>query len=272
MKCEICGGTKRVINPANGHWVSCPKCCSAVEEAKIAANEKIETNQSSLLDDLKIPSIYQKMKYDSSILFYNKSASAYSADSIKSSVTVCDAIYHKVYSNELFMQSVYIHFPPALDGNLWVYSLQKVALERGISTLPYITLNELNRVIYAVDDNDLYDQYRRTKLCILDASARTLPDAWVTLADLLAVRARNDLPTIVTGYWSSVTLSSRDNGGAKYLFDDTAERLNILKPYDLLSRNSRAKVFKREQPNVDSDYYKLLGIGDDNNVADNSKN
>lgn len=271
MRCEVCGGTKRILNPHNGRWVSCPLCCSAVEEAKVVIDESIDTPQSSVLDDLNIPTIYQKMKYDSSILFYNKSASSYSADSVKNSVTICDTIYHRIYSNELFMQSVYIHFPPAIDGNLWVYSLQKIAVERGISTLPYITLNELNRKLCTVDGMDIFDAYRHTKLCILDASARTLPDAWVTLADLLAVRARNDLPTIVTGYWSSITLSNRENGGAKFLFDDSAERFNILKPYDLTSRGSRSKVYKREQTSVDDDYYKLL-IGDGENVIDNSKN
>lgn len=241
MVCNICGGRGKILKRVGGtgSWIPCPKCTSPVSEAKTLTElDKLMPEERPLISKLNIPDAYISIRYDSTLVFKTDALNYYSAQSLNNMATICDAIYNSVVNSLLYKQSVYLHFPIHVDGAAWVYSLQRLAVTKGISTLPYISLNILNDKIMNSSNQfeyneDTYDDYRNTQLCILNATAHTLADSWATLADLLQERALRNLPTIVTGYWSEQALAKNKTGGASYLLDTMANRLDILKPYSI---------------------------------------
>lgn len=224
MLCNCCGGRGKIIDRLTGQWINCPKCLSAVNEAK---NKTIEEQivEPNAYDTLKIPEVYRSIKYSDDVI--RSQGGAFRGSDIDELVTICNKIRDDLLYGELPMYSYYIHSPALVDINLWVYTLQRIALKKKISTVPYITINELTTFIDDAGYKPEYIDYINAHLCILDVSARLTQISASTLADLLNVRAKKGLSTIVTGYWGAETLAT-GTSGMRYLISLDDYRLNIL--------------------------------------------
>ena len=239
MICDCCGGKGQVIDRITGRWVNCPKCQSLINEVKNTINNIVESSITpNMLDILKIPKVYRDIKY-SKDLFISRSKQFRVSD-IENLVDICDKIRDTLLYGDLPTYSYYIHCPPVIDINIWVYTLQKIALSKNLTTVPYITINELTMYIDDMGYKPEYVDYINAKLCILDVSARLTQISASTLADLLNVRAKKGLPTIVTGYWGADTLM---NGASamRYLITDDEYHLNVLHGNSVHYKSGRQK-------------------------------
>lgn len=240
MLCECCGGKGKILSTVYG-WIPCPKCgvIKVTEDNSTSApviSEEVNNEVKEAYTALEVPEMYQLMKYSSDLVFFSKVGNMFQMETLKSLASVCDKIYSSIYYGEILLQSVYLHFPPVLDGNIFVFDTQKLALSRGFTVSRYATLNELVDII----GTDEYKIFYTSQICFLDASAKTTETGWVALADLLAIRARKGLATYVTGYWGSTQIMNRS--GAKYILDNDGDRLSLLKPYELVSKRSKKAV------------------------------
>lgn len=256
----------KVYMEAFENFVDCPHCRNIVEVVKSQANKGVD-----IYETLRIPKAYQ----DASVIgheLFTQGNLPFSPQSVAEVGGIMEAINNSIYNEEILNLSCYIHTSNLVDHRLFVYGAQKLALEKTLSVVPYIscnTLYALQRVgdfslttlkdlsykdattglkdvppdlIHALDGyrlvqetNLTYYDYITANVCFLEATANTTEKGWTGLADILGERAKRGLPTYVTGYWNTKT-SDYHSKGLRYLLQQSAiARLDLLSPYEVKS-------------------------------------
>ena len=132
-----------------------------------------------------------------------------------------------------------MHTPNEVDIALWVYSIQRLAVSKGITTVPYISVKELAYIASKEEQKEEFFSYVNAQLCILDLGAVNNWEASGTLADILRLRANKGLATIVTGYWSYEVIEANDKYGTKYLMSKEKVSLGVLNCLSLRRKNKK---------------------------------
>lgn len=220
-------------------------------------------------DTLKIPVAYRSLGVIGRDILKIDGIGRFTSASVDALGSYFEKLNSDVYNGGVTGMSVYLHTTNLVDVCQYVYGVQKLALEKGLTVTPYISLNTLNGVqrvgdfsltqlrdvedrkgnlkgvlpelLTAVEgyrlisETDLtYYDYCTASLCILDATANTSERGWAALADILRERAKRGLSTIVTGYW--VSTSPQAGKGLKYLIgSENTSRLDLLHVIELKS-------------------------------------
>ena len=266
QKCTYNCQKGKVWLEAFNDFVDCPQCRDLTEVVKAQASKGVD-----IYATLRIPKAYQDAKVSGHDLFTQGNL-PFSSQSIGEVGGIMEAINNSIYNEEILSLSCYIHTSNLIDHRLFVYGAQKLALEKTMSVVPFIscnTLYALQRVgdfslsslkdlsykdattglkdvppdlIHALDgyrlvqETDLtYYDYISADVCFIEATANTTEKGWTGLADLLGERAKRGLPTYVTGYWNTKT-SDYHSKGLRYLLQQSAiTRLDLLVPYEVKS-------------------------------------
>lgn len=228
MVCECCGDKGKIIDFVSGKWIACPKCKGAVGLAKAIKVEDIaDINLSEYTYDvLKIPECYRRVVYTEAS--FNNQIHGYYEGDINNLINCINKIRGNLLVGLLPDYSIYIHTPNEVDIALWVYSVQRLAVSKGITTMPYISVKELAYISNKEEQKETFFNYVNAQLCILDLGAVNTWDTAGTLADILRLRANKGLATIVTGYWSYEVIEANDKYGVKYLMSKEKMSLGIL--------------------------------------------
>lgn len=222
-----------VLDRLKGVWIECTKCRGAINSAKSLTAEVIAEQADSEFtaeyDKLKIPQNYRKVYYSAYVL--EVQASSYFAEDVKRTLEILDKIKFAIENGFLPAYSVYIHAPNEVDIAIWVYAILKTAVKKRMTAVPYLSVKELGYI--SNKDKDLFFEYANAQVCILDLSAKFDWETASTLADILGIRSKKGLPTIVTGYWSYKVITKKDSHGLTFLLTEDKERLGLLKCYNL---------------------------------------
>lgn len=261
MICECCGDRGKIIDRLSGQWIACPKCKGALSAAR-ATGDKNEVSIENLdfEDDkfnvLQIPEYYKRFRYTESTLVSQAQQSFYDGD-IKILKSYLNNFIDNIKVGIIVYESKYIHAPNEVDIAIWIYSVQRLAVEKGISTMPYISVKELSYLSNRDENRDLFFAYVNTQLCFLDLGAVSNWEVAGTLADILGLRAKKGLPTIVTGYWSYESIEKNDKSGLRYLISKEGKSsLAILNAISLTRKGKKdyvvvAKTEELNDTNID---------------------
>ena len=244
--------------------VPCPHCSGIDRKQQLLDDSK----EVSLYSLLKIPPQFRDITSVSDEVLQGLREDSYINTSIIEVKDFLNTVVEAVRESSVASISAYVHISNNLDIRPYVYGLQREAIEHGIGTVPYISLNTLAALLYAsnaaieedIDEGmkkerlalgniayttnafrrlatdfpcDYYD-YCKAPLVILEATAETLKRGWSTLADLLAERAREGLPTYVFGYHSST--SGMIQKELHFLTTDNFKRLDRLNIIELKTK------------------------------------
>ena len=212
MLCDCCGDRGQIIDRFSGRWISCPKCKNAVALA-LAKPLQDQLDHSIIdiaMDELKIPELYRKINYEHHIL--EAQMKNFVAGDVRIMLNRLDIIRDDLKIGILPAQSFYLHAPNEVDMALWVYTIQKLAVSKGFNVAPYISVKELSYLANK-DYDDSYIKYLNADLCILDLAAISSWTISNTIADILAIRAKKGLATIVLGYWPYELIMKNDKSG-----------------------------------------------------------
>lgn len=268
----------KVYMEAFTSFVDCPNCRDLEVVVKAQADNGVD-----IYDKLRIPTAYRDVATTNLDLIF-QGALPFSQNSVFEVRGIMDNINRAIYNDEILALSCYIHTSNLVDHRLFVYGSQKMALEKTLSVVPYISLNTLyalQRVgdfslttlkdlsykdaatglkdvppdlIHALDgyrlvqETDLtYYDYITADICFVEATANTTEKGWTGLADLLGERTKRGLPTYVMGYWNTRT-SDYHSKGLRYLLQQTAvTRLDLLTPYEVKSAKTDGVHVARNQ-------------------------
>lgn len=235
------------------------------ERRLLSVREQMEMTK-PMLKRLRIPEDYWHRKYEKALVFTTDVYDNFDRNSVENVALLCQSVLDRVFAGFTPLQSVYIQMPNSSKSCLWVYTLQRIAVMRGISTAPYIDLMELSRYrsgerksvssdsddelsrnydILGLDISDIneptFNDYYEVGLCIIEVPSYVRFDEWLILSDLLRARARRGLATVTVGTLSDTTLSNMRGSGARYLFSSRLDTnsLSMLKPYSM--RGIRSK-------------------------------
>ena len=254
--------------------------CKCRQNTLDVMEEKTDTGR-TFNDTLKIPIAYRSLGVIGKELLQIEGIGRFSTASIDAVGDYLERLNGDVFNGGVTGISTYIHTSNVVDISRYVYGVQKLALEKGMTVSPYISLNSLNglqrvgdfsltqlrdveerkgnlkgvlpELMSAVEgyrlisETDLtYYDYCKADLCILDATANTTERGWAALADILRERAKSGFPTIVTGYWASV--SPQAGKGLKYLIaPDGSSRLDLLTLIELKTgRHEKSETQNKE--------------------------
>jgi len=270
MRCNVCMGKKKIYVPALKKLVTCPHCHKDDGWEYNEIVNGIETKVTKY-DRLLIPHHYRGLLIDNTDTLFTEVMGVldkfYSHESIKRVVTSLDRLYMNLYNGNVPHVSVYYYLSNYVDNKLLVYSLQKVAEDKGLSVVPYISANVLYGVQKARDYNvysllngledrsnmsaDMllvsdgfktvkdtgftYYDYINADVCFIETTANTTDKGWIGVADLLNERAKKGKSTFIIGYYS------HDNayiGNGKYLFcpEGLKNRLDLLSVVELQTK------------------------------------
>ena len=262
----------KVFIEATSTFVDCPECRSIVK-----ALEKERTSDGkTYYDILNVPDAYRGLgivKRDVLTMFKHD---MYTDASIEEVSRLLDNIVQSIYDfQKLPNISAYIYGGNTADMKMYVYSVQKLALENGLSVVPFVSANSLYGVQCVLDCNDrqqkllkvlengekvnyenitdiavvegfkfcrdttlTYYDFMTADLCFIEATSNTTEKGWVAVADILAERARRNLPTYVIGYWGTISQTSGNNySGLRYLISESNfARLDRLTVYEVKSK------------------------------------
>lgn len=325
INCKYGCKNGKIYMPKLGQFVDCPDHAKKnvdIEEVKV--NDEL-----SLADALLIPEQYRGLGVVDRALFTRSVVEMFSQNSINTMGTLLEKINKNLYNGVVPKISCYIHSPAIVDMKHFVYASQKLALENGLSVVPFISANRLYEVqsmvdfsLGALDEADklltiknsktvegvgsdalalinytnnmskqeiieraekklkvfstdvinavegyrhlnetglTYRDYIRADVCYIYASANTKASGFTAIADILAERSMRNLPTFVFGYWAST--AGKTSETLKYLLSkDGNVRLDLLVPFDLVSKSNKDKVeFKKNLDKIDSTKSDVVG-------------
>lgn len=251
MICECCGNRGKIIDSVSGAWIACPKCKGAVSAAKSVKVEDIaDINLSSYAYDiLNIPECYRRVVYTNDSL--NNQINGYYEGEINNLIDCLNRIRSNLLVGLLPDHSIYFHTPNEIDIALWIYSMQRIIVSKGLTTMPYISVKELAYIASKEEKRETFFNYVNAHLCFLDLGAVSNWETSGTLADILRLRANKGLATIVTGYWSYEVIEQNDKYGIKYLMSKERIALGILNCLSLTRKGKKdyKPVIKTTQVN-----------------------
>lgn len=244
MLCDCCGDRGQIIDRVSGKWISCPKCKNAVELAKaLPLQEQLEHSLDTIkLDGLGIPKLYRNINYERNIL--ELQMKNFVAGDVKIMLNRLDIIRDDLRIGILPSQSFYLHAPNEVDMALWVYTIQKIAVSKGLKTMPFISVKELSYLANK-DYDEVYIEYLNTDLCILDLAAINSWTISNTIADVLAIRAKKGLATIVLGYWPYELIMKNDKTGFYCILTEEIVSYSMLYSISLRRQGKKNNVDNR---------------------------
>lgn len=261
----------RVFIEATSTWVDCPECRNIVK-----ALEKERTNDGkSFYDILGVPEAYRNLGVVKRDVLTMVKHDMYTEASLEEVSRLLDNIVHSIHDfQKLPNISAYIFGGNLADMKMYVYSVQRLALENGLSVVPYISANSLfgvqsvldckerhARLVKALETGEkinfenmsdisiiegfkfcrdtklTYYDYISADLCFIEATSNTTDKGWIAIADILSERAKRNLPTYVIGYWGSTTLSANGDVNLAYLNSESAfSRLDKLTLFEMKAK------------------------------------
>lgn len=147
INCKYGCKNGKIYMPKLGQFVDCPDHAKKnvdIEEVKV--NDEL-----SLADALLIPEQYRGLGVVDRALFTRSVVEKYSQNSINTLGTLLEKINKNLYNGVVPKISCYIHSPAIVDMKHFVYASQKLALENGLSVVPFISANRLYEVQSMVD-------------------------------------------------------------------------------------------------------------------------
>lgn len=251
-----------------GEWYPCPE--HGIKKETILKSGLLPDG-SSIYDALKIPEEYKDEWADNiDRLFDKEEGLKYcTPESIRTVKNILLTLYNMVtVDKSLYPCSLYI-YSSMVDIKPWIYTLQRYAIEEGLSVLPITTINELAGVValqdyptYSIRDgkdiaiiNKLnrvaalgadwflqtglsYVDYLRASLVIIYDDGATSGNNLKVFGGFLEERARRGLPTYVIS-------STFMNDSRLFLANDKGEktkRLSKLTPYQIISKRFAGKT------------------------------
>lgn len=143
-----CNGTGVIV--VAGKRYPCP-------EHQLSKKDKImgitEYRGVDILSYLNIPMEYRETYWEPNIdnIFRGKGILNLTDDSVTRMKAILNEIMNKItYENTVTTQS-YMFYPSMLDLNRYFYTLQKIAVDNKITTVPIITINELSQIMKLQD-------------------------------------------------------------------------------------------------------------------------
>lgn len=273
-----CNAQRKVFMEGLGRLVDCPDCANVVAIMK----EEEEKPQGSVFDKLSIPQDYRGITTKDIELFQGKELRAYSQNSINEVSRLLERINKDIFNGVVTRLSTYIFTSRLVDIKAFVYGAQRMALQKGLGVVPFISCNALFglqrvgdytiRTLHEAtqegtdfsklppdliatvegyrivkDSGVTYYDFIHADLCIIDATANTTESGWTGLADLLGERAKKGLPTHVIGYWATKGMGTTK--GLRYLLANSAAsaRLDELVAYELVSSKYTTEPAKASQ-------------------------
>jgi hypothetical protein len=252
-----------ILLEATGERVACPHCRGTAKYLDtMKAEEDAQSFGNAVYDILKIPLQYRGITPYSPYTIIENIRNYPSGGADATEVAdVLTQIMHGVENNTVFRLSTYVYVPTNIDINAFVYGVQMQALVHEIGTMPYISLNTLyallqgevlNDIVSEMSDTTIttdgrtgktvpmyrrlrditgfdYTDYINSPLIFLEATGGTTHQGWIALADILAERAKQSLPTYVIGYWSFSLC-----GDGVYLGTSQTSRLDKLIPVEII--------------------------------------
>lgn len=147
INCKYGCKNGRIYMPKLGQFVDCPDHAKKnVDIEKVKVNDEL-----SLADALLIPEHYRGLGVVDRALFTRSVVEVYSQNSINTMGALLEKINKNLYKGVVPKISCYIHSPAIVDMKHFVYASQKLALENGLSVVPYISANRLYQVQSMVD-------------------------------------------------------------------------------------------------------------------------
>lgn len=288
-----------------GKWLPCPIHGKKVD--LFLENGQLPDGK-SLYELLQIPIEYQgDWVKDISRLFLNEVIIENCfKDSISQLKWILETLYNTLsVENNLYLNSLYIYANPLLlDLKNYVFTIQRVAFENGMSVLPAISVNDLSGLLalqgysginikkesdvdYISEIDRLagegaewhlrtgltYTDYLKCSVCIVFDNKATLMNNLSMFSGFLEERARRGLPTYV--FSTTFFDVKREN----LLYDKTGRRkLSSLTPYLLLGKGqevlAREHGWLKNKSNVEmgntsqlvQGYSRIDHLGSDSNV------
>lgn len=284
-KCKFGCKNGRVFLDGTKTWVDCPECgATPINQLK----DKITGVQLERYTESGIPEVYQNVGMEDLVkLFQHPTlvrSTKYDMVSVERVKGVLQDLALKIFDVGAVDKSYFIHLPFFLESDIYVYLLQRLALDKRLTVSPYVTLNSLNglmrssdygvssmkginmndysnpEILDCIDGCKLANEYKVTysdfiqsDLCILNYSANTSQRGINALADILSERSKRGKATIVIGYWGS---KNRNSNEISYLLDDgyTRNKCKVL---------TTIEIAKKESTNITMENKKTLRNGKD---------
>lgn len=248
---------------ASRGYVPCPHCMGIEKKVQMLD----DSNNVNIYKLLKIPRQYKDIINVPDDVLKGLHDKVYVSSSIAEVKSLLNTMVQAVRRSSVASISTYVHVSNYVDIRPFIYGLQREAVENGVGTVPYISLNTLAALLYASNaaaDGDIemdaklnterlalgniayttnafrrlavdfpcdYYDYCKAPMVILEATAETLSRGWSALADLLSERAREGLPTYVFGY--NASNSPNVVKDLKWLISDNMNRLDMLTVVEL---------------------------------------
>lgn len=147
IKCKYGCKNGKVFMPKLGEFIDCPEhSVKNLDMDKIKIKEEV-----SLGDALLIPEQYRGLSPVDRSLFTRSVLDAYSSSSLEQLGKLLEKINKNLYNGVVPKLSCYIHSPSLIDIKQFIYASQKLALEKGLSVVPFISANRLFEVQSMVD-------------------------------------------------------------------------------------------------------------------------
>ena len=258
---------------ASRGYVPCPHCMGI--EKKIQMLD--EGNDVNIYKLLKIPRQYRQITSVPDDVLKGLHDKIYVNSSLMEVKNLLNTMVQSVRHSSVASISTYVHVSNYVDIRPFIYGLQREAVNNGVGTVPYISLNTLAALLYASNaaaDGDVdidmklkterlalgniayttnafrrlavdfpcdYYDYCKAPMVILEATAETMSRGWSALADLLAERAREGLPTYVFGYYASTAPNIYKD--LKWLVGENMSRLDMLTVVELKKANKAGEAY-----------------------------
>lgn len=285
-KCRYGCKNGKIFMESSRTLVDCPDCKNIVK-----ALEQPKTVEGiSLFDVLCIPENYRNLGVVKREVLSMGKTSVFSNTSLENVGKLLDNIVESIYNfNKVPYISAYVYGGSYADMKMYVYSVQKLAIEKGLGVVPYISANSLFGIQSVLDckerhfelvkglENNVrvdfenlediplveglkfcrhtkltYFDYINADVCFIDATSNTTEKGWVAVADLLAERARRNLPTYVIGYWSSISLNNNSTGFRFLVSEGGLARLDKLSLFEVKSKKQDIKDNIELEKNLDT--------------------
>ena len=251
-----------------GEWYPCP--VHGIRRETILKSG-ILPDGTSIYDALRIPEEYKHEWVDNIDKVFDKEEGLKycTIDSIRSVKNILLTLYNMItVEKSLYPYSLYI-YSSMVDIKPWIFTLQRYALEEGLSVLPLTTINEISGIValqdyptYQIRDaqdiaiiNKLnrvaalgadwflqtglsYVDYLRASLVFILDDGATSSNNIKVFSGFLEERARRGLPTYVI---SSTFLSDNRNMLVNERNEKT-KRLSKLTPYQIMSKRFAGKT------------------------------
>ena len=266
MACPYNCRNGRIFNTVLKTYQPCPHCAGAIQEVN---NDNLADERLELLEMLDIPNRYRNAKFDPDNFFREDAKLIFASQTFKPVIEQLTSIEIAIMNSNILQESCYIYTGPNDNADVlsFVYSCLRQAVLNGLSTVPYVSLLDLQgirsktKALSRVYSRISYYDFALADICFVSATSEATASEASVLADLLSERERHDLPTYVFGYWSTHGYSSNKHS-MRYLIGSSS-RLGVLHPYEIMTKK---RMEEERQQRSQSELTRDLLSGIDKNI------